>query len=321
MIPDNIDLITRVLTEYYELGYTQSEISYKEHISKSSVSRIIQKAKEDHYVTFQLNLPCESLYELEEEFKECFSLPSVHIIPSPVDDLNLRFQNTTKALCSYLNELLADDDIIGVSWGSTMERLSRNLVPCKPPRHNLKVVQLCGSLAKNFQSSKSYTIVENFASNYLCTSYMLPAPAIVDTVSIAQALCSDSQIREVLDASVKARIAVFGIGALSMRSVILESGTLSPAQYEYLSQHSAVCDVLFHFLDIEGNIVSRELDQRTIGIRLDYLRKKEHRIAVAVGEWKAKAIISALHAGIINILFIDELTARKTLDEYHRCFS
>ena len=47
MIPDNIDLITRVLTEYYELGYTQSEISYKEHISKSSVSRIIQKAKED----------------------------------------------------------------------------------------------------------------------------------------------------------------------------------------------------------------------------------------------------------------------------------
>lgn len=67
--------------------------------------------------------------------------------------------------------------------------------------------------------------------------------------------------------------------------------------------------------------MSRELDQRTIGIRLDDLRKKEHRIAVAVGEWKAKAIISALHAGIINILFIDELTARKTLDEYHRCFS
>jgi len=317
-MPEDRNLVIRILKEYYQFGYTQLEISYKEHVSKSSVNRILKKAKDDGMVTFQLNLPFESLYEMEEEFKRIFGLKQVHIVPGYLEDVSSRMRDTAKALSLFLNDILEDGDIIGVAWGETIDFLSRHLEPCAPMKPNLQVVQLCGSLARRMSCLKSFNIVENFAKNYMCPSYILPVPAIVGSREVAAALLSDPQIGEVMEIARRARIALCTIGVLTEKSILIESGALGLGNFEELKRMGAVSDILFHFMNMDGKIVNDDLDKRTMGLSLEELKQKEYRIAFTVGEHKAKAIISALHSGVINTLYTDELTAKKVLEEYKK---
>ena len=315
-MPEDRNLVIRILKEYYQFGLTQLEISYKEHVSKSSVNRILKKAKDDGLVTFQLHLPFVSLYEMEEKFKRIFGLKRVHIVPSYLADITSRMQDTARALTIFLNEILEDGDGIGVAWGESIDFLSRHLEPCAPMKRDLQVVQLCGSLARRMSCLKSFNIVENFAKNYMCPSYILPAPAIVGRQEVAAALLTDPQIRDVMDIARQARIALCTIGVLTEKSILIESGALSLENFEELTGMGAVSDILFHFMDMDGKIVNADLDMRTMGLSLEELKQKEYRVAFAVGEHKAKAMISALRSGVINTLYTDELTAKKVFEEY-----
>ena len=66
--------------------------------------------------------------------------------------------------------------------------------------------------------------------------------------------------------------------------------------------------------DINGNIALKELDDRVVGFGLEELREKEWTIAIAVGVNKVDAIIGALRAGFMNVLYTDEKTAREILN-------
>ena len=316
----DINLVIRVLKEFYVYGYNQAEIADTEHISKSTISRILSQAKEDGLVTFDLHLPIPSLYDLEQQFRDLFKLQRVCITSTYMSDIESRYLDLIKILAVDLNKIIQDGDSIGLCWGRAMDLLSQNLVPCNPLKHNLRIVQISGSLAKQLRSSKSYSIVENFSNNYLCDAHILPVPAIVDSVELKQALSKDSQIKEVLDIAESARIAIFGVGILSPDSTVIKAGMLSASYYDYLSRKGAVSDIITHFLDIEGNIVDKELDGRTVCLSLDSLYNKDHRIAFAVGEHKAKAIISALNSGVISSFYTDEATARTVLDEHRKIF-
>jgi len=316
----DINLVIRVLKEFYINGRTQAEIADKEHISKSTVSRILKKAKDDGLVTFDLHLPLPSLYDLEQEFKELFKLQKVCITPTYMTDIESRFLDVIKILAVDLNKIIQDGDTIGLCWGKAMTLLSLNLVPCNPIKHNLRIVQLSGSLAKHLRSLKSYSIIENFSKNYLCDAHILPVPTIVDSIELKNALSNDTQVKEVLDIGESARIAIFGIGDLSPDSMVFKTGTLSPTYYDCLTSKGAVSDVITHFLDIEGNIVDHDLDNRTICLPLKSLMRKEHRIAFTVGEHKAKAIISALNSGAVSSFYTDESTARQVIEEHKKIF-
>ena len=316
----DINLVIRILKEFYIYGYNQAEIADAEHISKSTISRILSQAREDGLVTFDLHLPSPSLYDLEQQVKEQFKLQHVSIAATYMPDIESRYMDLIKILAVDLNRIIQDGDTIGLCWGRAMDLLSKHLVPCNPIKHNLRIVQISGSLAKQLRSSKSYSIVENFSNNYLCDAHILPVPAIVDSIELKQALFNDTQIKEVLDIAESARIAVFGIGILSPDSTVIRAGMLSASYYDYLSRKGAVSDIITHFLDIEGNIVDRELDDRTVCLSLDSLNNKDHRIAFAVGEHKSKAIISALKSGVINSFYTDEATARSVLEEYQKIF-
>ena len=316
----DITTVIRILKEFYVLGHSQQEIANNEHLSKSTISRIIAEAKEDGLVTFDLHLPLPSLYDLEIKIRDLFNLQKVCILPTYMTDIESRYIDVINTLAVDLNRIIRDGDTIGVCWGRAMELLSMNLVPCRPIRHNLRIVQISGSLAKYLRSSKSYNILENFSNNYLCDAHILPVPAIVDSIELKESLSNDTQVKEVLDIGKSARIAIFGIGIFSPQSSVFQSGTLPISYYDILDRKGAISDVITHFLDIEGNIVDPELDNRTVCLPLNSLNQKDHRIACAVGENKSKAIISALNSGVISSFYTDETTARAIIDEHKKIF-
>lgn len=314
----DISLIIRIAKQYYELDMSQEQIAKVENISKSTVSRMIRKASDMNFVKIEISYPLESVGEIEEKLKSLFPIDNVFVCPAYIDDYLVRTNDTCKAVAQDVSKLVQDNDTIGVSWGRTMDSVSTYLEAPNPPKRNIKIVQLHGTVAKNIASSKFNSIIENFSDTFLGTGYLMPAPVIVDTKEIADAIMSDSSIKIVFDIAKKSDIAVMGIGEVSSKSVLVERGIYTEEEYNVIDDIKVVGDICSRYYDVKGNPVLTELVDRTIAITMDDLKQKKHRIGVAVGEHKTKAIIGALNTGVLTSFYTDEITAREVLLQHER---
>lgn len=314
----DISIIIRIAKKYYELKMSQEQIAKSENISKSTVSRMIQKASDMNFVNINITYPLESVAEIEEKIKSHFPINHVFVCPAYIDDYLVRINDTCKAVAEEVSKTVRDNCIIGVSWGRTIDSVASHLIVPNPPKRNIKIVQLHGSVVKNIASSKFSSIIESFSDTFLGTGYLLPAPLVVDTKEIAEAIMNDSSIRMVFDIAQKSEIAVFGIGEVSSKSVLVERGIYSEEQYNTMEDTQAVGDICSRYFDINGQPVLPELFDRTIAITMNDLKKKKQRIGVAVGQHKTRAIIGALNTGIMTSFYTDEITAREVLVQYDR---
>lgn len=308
--------IIKILKSHYELGMSQVEIAEKENISKSKVNRIIKKALLDGYIKLTINYPISSVQELEDEFKKIFGLKKAFFAPVIVDDEKLITKDVSRALGIALKNIVADDDIIGISWGNTMN----SVASCLPEmnKNGVKVVQLNGGVSRNIRPTRAMDIIDQFSDAFNGVSYILPLPTIVDSSSMVEVLKKDSQINHVFNLIEKSRIAIFSIGCLSFDSVLYSAQYFKEEEYIQLQKNGAVGDVCSRYYDVDGKVIDQTLDDRTVGISLKALKQKDYSIGVVVGEAKAKAILGALNGGYINTLFSDENTARKVLELYHQ---
>jgi deoxyribonucleoside regulator len=315
---DEINLIVSVVKKYYEMEMTQDQIAKEEFISKSTVSRLLKKAAENGIVRFQLDYPIDSIQVLKDEFKNHFNFEGVHIAPTFTDNYDTRLKDTCRLAAAEICSIIQPDDILGVGWGLTIEQFTDILSSEAVIKEKCdKVVMLDGSIASEVSSSKSNYIVEELAEFFSAEGYLLPMPMIVDSKEIAETLKSDSHIEYVMSYGERARISVFAIGYASNESVLRKRGAYSKAEYDHVLSLGAVGDILGHCFDINGNPVWSEIDERIIGIDLATLKQKEHRIGIAVGNQKAKAIIGALRGDIVSSLYIDSITAKEVIRLIH----
>jgi DNA-binding transcriptional regulator LsrR (DeoR family) len=84
---------------------------------------------------------------------------------------------------------------------------------------------------------------------------------------------------------------------------------------EALLEAGAVGDVLGRFLDKDGNEISHPLNQRTIGIDLEALKKVPEIILAAAGPHKVDIIRAAIRRGLVHVLITDDVTAELLLEE------
>jgi deoxyribonucleoside regulator len=82
-----------------------------------------------------------------------------------------------------------------------------------------------------------------------------------------------------------------------------------------LVDKGAVGDVVGRYIDATGRIVDPELDQRTIGIDHDQLRKATRAIAVIAGPNKHAIARAVVTSGLCTTLVTDEDTARAQLGD------
>lgn len=302
-----------VIKQYYELGISQEEIAAKEYISKSTVSRIINKAVKQGYVQFKLCYPIVSSTELRKQLMDFFDLENAMVVPVYVDDPNLILVDVCKAAVQDMKRFVEDGDVIGVSWGRTLEQMADCLDDYQNDKKDIITVQTNGFVAGNVQSIKSSATISKFQKAFSSEGYLLPIPIFLDSRETAEALMNDSKIKPLMDISRRASLAILSVGAFSSRSVILERGVLSPEDYERLASCGTVGDICSRYFDINGRISCQEMDQRTLGLSLSDLKKIRRRMGLAVGTEKAKATIGALRTGAITHLYTDENTAQEII--------
>ncbi|WP_430114289.1 sugar-binding transcriptional regulator [Neobacillus rhizosphaerae] len=309
---EKISKVIEAAKLYYLLDYNQNEIAKMLGVSRPTVSRLLQQAKSDGIVQINIMDPTEDVENLGKQLEKRFHLKKAVVASIPQYDDHIIKNYLGEKASAYLDEIVKDDDIIGVTWGTTIYHVATELK--QKFVKNVKVVQLKGGVSYAETNTYASEILYLFGKAYNTAPHNLPLPAIVDHVVVKQAMEADRHIRKILELGKQANIALFTMGPIKTDSLLFQLGYFTESDLESL-YGKAVGDICSRFFDMNGEICNDSLNERTLGVNLDDLRKKEYSILVAGGPNKIDGIYGALKGKYANVLITDQFTAKFLLDK------
>jgi deoxyribonucleoside regulator len=317
---DDLRLETRLMLRaaqlYYRLHMTQDQVGQRLGVSRFKVGRLLDRALREEVVRIEIVHPDLRLVELEDGLASRFGLRSAVVVDVPpaastADRELLAREHVANAAAAHLTAL-RPSGAIGVSWGRTMLEVAAHLRPGWTKAQ--EIVQLNGAMSRSARPTRAQEVVERFALTTGATIQLMPAPAIVGSAELREALEKDPSVGQTLAAARSAQTAVFSMGVLGPESVHMASGFIGEADLAALSEAGAVGDVLGRFLSLDGHIALPSLDRRTIGLPLQDLCAKSLAVGVAAGPGRGPIALAALRTGCVNVIVTDEETATWVLD-------
>lgn len=305
----DVELMIKVAELYYLDDMPQRDIAQKLNLSRPKVSRLLKAAKEHNLIDIKINYPEPARSELEKAFESNFGLKEA-VIVSNVDENHVRtFAEVTAVAAKYLKRVVKEGNSIGVAWGRTLRAVVESMGFAE--RKKVRVVQIIGSLGQSSESANE--IVRKLAESLGGSSFILPAPAIVDSPEIKNAIIKDKTIQEVLRMARSVNIALVGIGNIDENSSFFNTGYLKKKDLEVLKQENAVGDICAHFFDMDGRLCTN-IDKRVIAVSTEELKSIPRVIGVATGKEKVRSILGALKSGMLDVLITDERTAKSVIE-------
>ena len=295
---------------YYLDGATQAEIGKKLNLSRPTISRLLQFAREKNIVKISINDPLSNIEDLQHQLKEKYQLKDVIIsIPESNETAEI-LSSLGKATARYLDKKVKDNDVIGVSWGKTLVSVARQLIP--NDRKNVQVVYLKGTVANSTHNNYVVEVTKCFNKCYHTQAQILPLPLIFENKQIKEMVIKDKFINEILDTGKRTSMALFTVETTEQDATLFELGYFNDQQIKTL-QEKAAGGLVSHFIDERGKIVDDQLNDRTVAIALDDLKQARESVLIAGGMNKLKAIKAALAGKYANVLVTDSLVAQHLL--------
>lgn len=297
---------------YYMSDFSQQDIATRLGVSRPTVSRLLQHAKEQGYVRISIVDPLEDLDVLGDQVKQRYRLDQVLVCYSPQNEYREIQKQISKKTAEYLHETVQDADIIGVSWGITMYMIAQELQ--QKQVKGVEVVQLKGGVSHSHVNTYAAETINLFADAYNTIARYLPLPVIFDNIEVKKMVEEDRHIQRIIQLGKQANIAIFTVGTVQENALLFRLGYFSEKEQKLL-QSTGAGDICSRFIDAQGNICSELINNRTVGIELEDLRQKDKSILVAGGQRKMDGIKAALRGRYANILVTDQFTAQALLAE------
>ncbi len=309
----DLRLLSKVGKLYYEQRLTQQIIAERLHLSRPKVSRLLQQAVDEGIVQISVLSPPGIYSTLEQQLEARFGLQEAVIVEVEASSSASSIaKELGSAAASYLQRTIQDGDVIGVSWGSTLNAMANALPPCDT--QNVHIVQLIGGLGPPEAELHANELCQRIARMLNSRLTLIPAPGIVDSLAVKQALLSDSYVQTAFDMFNKINIAYVGIGMPSAEGILYRSAIVSSSEIADLRGQGAVGDIALRFINVEGELIRSDLDERVVGIRLEQLKAIGQVVAVAGGQSKRDVVYAALTGKLINVLITDHLLAATLLE-------
>lgn len=306
-VTDRKKLLYKIAKAYYEDNLTQEEIGKLFSLSRIKVSRLLQQARDERIVQVTIIPPTESNVELERELAARYKLDEVVIVTPSSYDKTVLTHELGSATADYLLRCLQGDEVLSISWGTTLLSVVEALSVQNWPE--MKIVQMLGGLGRPESETHGADLVHRLALAFNAKPRLVPAPGIVNSKLVRDALLDDPQIARTFALAAQADVALVGIGRPTPDSVVMQSGILTEAEFAELQACGAVGDIALRFFDVNGQPIQHEIFDRMIGLDLDQIRHIPRVIGTAGGEAKVEVIRAALRGKLINVLVTDEQTA------------
>lgn len=299
------NLSAKIAWLYYIENLTQKKIAEKLDISRMKVIRLLDKAKNDNLVQISLRQDNNQRIEKEKRLINIFSLNDVYIVPTNCD-VNINTLNIAKAAAMYMCHRLSENHLINIGYGKTVSLLINELASLAD--FPISMVSLTGG-------------VNQFLSNLVgglnnTKLHLIPAPLIASSPEMAKAFMSEPSVKEIMHMTHLATMTVVGIGGMDDEATIFRSDIISKNEKKMLSLQGATGDILSHFYNREGELVSPQIDDRLVACPLHQLEKLPNVIGIAGGPAKSKAIYAACKNSLLDVLVTDENTADNLIERY-----
>ena len=331
---------------YYVQGETMEVIAHHLRVSRSTVSRLLARARQEGVVRVTLVQP-GGAGSLEGRMTQAFGVRT-HIVPVREGTTEIhRLQEVASVAAAHtvdLIEALAEQAgnggpqvqdpagsggegpvqgrgsggvVVGVAWGTTMSEVSAALPSRSVP--GLTVVQLNGASDPVREGPSAGELLSRMRLSLGARTISFPVPAFFDHVATREAMWSERSVKRVLAVTRRASLAVFGVGALdalngALPSQVYEGGHLTARDQAVLRRQNVVGDVCTVLLRSDGSWRDVTLNARATGPTPAQLSRIPRRLCVAAGTGKARALLAALRARTATDLIVDDATARAVLE-------
>lgn len=296
---------------YYLQDLTMEAIAREMHTSRSSISRLISYARRTGLVTIQIESPNDAVSLIQSEVNDGYGI-SAQIVPMPasISDID-RLERVAISAARLLDRFIDSNMTVGMAWGSTMNAVSRHLVPKE--LHNLEFVQLNGA-GNEYTTGVAYAseLLRRFGDAYSATVQEFPVPALFDDPKTKEAMWHERSTRRILDIQSRMDVALFGLGSpfAEVPSHVYAGGYMNEADYASMTAAGVVGDIATVFFRADGTYDGIALNARASGPDIGLIKRTPRRVCVVAGKSKLPSLRGALAAGLITDLIVDETTAR-----------
>ncbi|MGT2933481.1 sugar-binding transcriptional regulator [Streptococcus catagoni] len=308
MKEDKRRFLARIAYMHYIEGKSQTRIAKEMGIYRTTICRMLAKAKDEGILKVEIKDFDVSLFALEAYVKDKYGLEKIDIIPQEQeDDDHMRLMKVARAAAELVRRTVKDGDQIGIAWGSTLS----HMIDQSKPRSlkGVKIRPLAGGPSHIHAKFHVNSLVYRLAKIFHGETSFINALVVQENKKAAEQLIQSQDLKQILEDWKTLDLAIVGIGGEAhQEEESVWRDLLSAQDYQALRQEAAVGEVCCRFFNQEGQSVYQALQERTIGISLDQLAKIPKTIAVARGKEKATAILAALKAGFINHLVTDQET-------------
>ena len=305
----SISLMMRTTYLYYEKGYSQSKISKILGISVSTVSRLLNNAKKAGMVSFVVDERVMEVNDLEMTLRDKYALKDVIVARS----METRFEprpDEIKQLVAfeaaqYLQRIIGDTDILGITMGRTIYHMINSFNPCK--KSDTQFVTLHGSIDKIDRDFNVDTLAERMAMSFGGQNYCLNAPGLGKSGYEARMLMSRTDNQQIIDKYRDVNISVSGIGAFYPEKVsyLNDEKYFSEEEIHEIEKNEVYADIGLRLIDRNGEECNTSMKNRTIGISYDDYRRIPTKVLMASGVIKKEAIKAAIRGKAVDVLIID----------------
>lgn len=307
-------LLYKVAKAYYDDGLTQQQIGAKLRLSRIKVSRLLRTARDEKVVQISISPPQGSNADLEHRLESEYGLKEAVVVTHPNENAEGIIAELGVAAAGCLTRGLQGDEVIALSWGTSVLSVVNALAPMDFP--NIRVVQLLGGLGELEAQTHGADLARRMAQALGARPRLIHAPGIVKDELVREALAKDPQVADTLDLAGRADIALVGIGLFEPGSTLLSSAnTLTKAEVEDLKSRGVVGDIALQFFDERGKKVDHPINRRIVGTDLEKIKAIKRVIGVAGGLGKVRAIRAALLGELIDVLVTDHRSAEALLEK------
>lgn len=303
-------LRVRAAWMYFIEQMTQNEIADVLGVGRVSVVRMLAEARARNEVKIGIESELAETVRLERALERTFGLQQALIAPlsSPEADPIPAISARTG---SFLSDAMRSGMRVGVGWGRTLFS-TLQFIGAKQ-LNDFQVISLLGGVG----AARRYNPAEfawRFAQIFQGEGYLIPTPAVVDSIETKIALVERCGLKDTFDMTNDLDAVLLSVGGIASATTFYRGGFLKEEDRETLVRRGAVGDLLFHFYDRDGVLVDHPVNQLVMSVDVDRLRNAPIRILTSGGEDKIDALLGAMSLIAPTIFITDENSARRMLN-------
>lgn len=304
-------LVAKIAYLYFVEGKSQAKISEDLGIHRTSVSRMLTKAKEEGIVKIKIDYYSSELLSLEELARKKFQIKRVELVESSAVKQEIIMDNVTTRAAELVKNLIKSSDNIGISWGYTLSKMVDKMEPKKI--ENITFCPLAGGPSHINIKYHVNTLVYELSHAYRAESIFINSSVLKENKLLAQKTLNSNGFEELTKLWNNLDLAIVGVGGGLDKNDSQWRDLLTETDYKILKNNGAIGECCCRFFDEKGSIVYPQLQERIIAITFEQLSNIPEVIAVAQGKEKASAIKALLNKRLITHLITDKDTILEVL--------